>query len=85
MIILPSHESPFWKKRMKLLKNFSKLCKQLQVYKNLSIVFIRSDHGRKFDQKEFIEFCSNHGIAHNFSAVGIPQQNGVVERKIHTL
>ena len=36
----------------------------------------------EFDQNEFIEFCSNHGIAHNFSAPCIPQQNGVIDRKI---
>ena len=58
----------FLKEKNEAFNEFSKLCKQLQVYKNSPIVFIRSDHGREFDQKEFTEFCSNYGIAHNFSA-----------------
>ena len=71
----------FLKEKNETSKEFSKLCEQLQVYKNSPIVFIRSDHGREFDQREFTEFCSNHGIAHNFPAPRTPQQNGVVERK----
>jgi len=41
-------------------------------YKNTPIVFIRSDQGRDFDQKEFIEFCINDATAHNFSAPRAP-------------
>jgi len=70
---------------MKLLKSFAKICKQAQVFQTSSIVFIRSDHGREFHQKEFTKVCSNHGIAHNFFASRPPQQNGVVERKNLTL
>jgi len=55
------------------------------VYKNSSIVFIRSDHGREFDKKEFTKFCNNHEIAHNFLAPHTLQQNGPVERKNRTL
>jgi len=75
----------FLKEKNEVLKEFAKICKQTQVFKNSSIVFIRSDHGKEFDQKEFIEFCINHGITHNFSAPRTPQQNGVVERKNRTL
>ena len=75
----------FLKEKNEAFKEFSKLCKQLQIYRNSPIVFIRSNHGREFDQKEFTEFCSNYGIAHNFSAPRTPQQNGVVERKNRTL
>jgi len=52
----------FVKEKNEGFKEFSKICKQLQVYKNVSIVFIRSDHGREFDQKEFIEFCNTYRI-----------------------
>ena len=75
----------FLKEKNETFKEFSKLCKQLQVQTNSQIISIRSDHGREFDQKEFTEFCNKHGIAHNFSAPRTPQQNGVVERKNRTL
>jgi len=55
------------KEKHEAFKEFLKICKQALVFKNSSIVFIRSDHGREFDYKEFTEFCSIHGIAHNFS------------------
>ena len=63
----------FLKEKNEAFKEFSKLCKQLQIYGNSPIVFIRSDHGREFDQKEFTEFCNKHGIANNFSAPRTPQ------------
>ena len=75
----------FLKEKNEAFKEFSKLCKQLQVQTNSQIISIRSDHGREFDQKEFTEFCNKHGIAYNFSAPRTPQQNGVVERKNRTL
>jgi len=85
MIILDLRGSSFSKRKDKALKEFSKICKQLQVYKKLSIVSIRSGHRREFDQKEFIEFCNTHAIAHNFLAPCTPQQDGIVERKNCTL
>ena len=30
-------------------------------------------------------FCNENGFSHNFSALGTPQKNGVVERKNHIL
>ncbi|GJT53985.1 retrovirus-related pol polyprotein from transposon TNT 1-94 [Tanacetum coccineum] len=51
-----------------------------------SIVSIRTDHGREFDNEvQFGEFCNANGITHNFSAPRTPQSNGVVERKNRTL
>ena len=57
--------------------------KPLQTITNsqhLPNVFIRSDHGREFDHKEFTKFCNEFGISYNFSARRT-QQNGVVERR----
>jgi len=48
-------------------------------------VFIRSDHGREFQNEKFEHFCEKHGINHNFFAPRTPQQNGVVERKSRSL
>ncbi|GJV97171.1 retrovirus-related pol polyprotein from transposon TNT 1-94 [Tanacetum coccineum] len=51
-----------------------------------TIVSIRTDHGRKFDNEvQFGEFCNANGITNNFSAPHTPQLNGVVERKNRTL
>ncbi|GKE30830.1 retrovirus-related pol polyprotein from transposon TNT 1-94, partial [Tanacetum coccineum] len=51
-----------------------------------SIIAIRTDHGREFDNEEqFRAFCDAQGITHNFSALRTPQSNGVVERKNRTL
>nr|GEW61204.1 retrovirus-related Pol polyprotein from transposon TNT 1-94 [Tanacetum cinerariifolium] len=51
-----------------------------------TIVLIRTDHGREFDNElQFGEFCNANGITHNFSAPRTPQSNGVVERKNRTL
>ncbi|GJZ19325.1 retrovirus-related pol polyprotein from transposon TNT 1-94, partial [Tanacetum coccineum] len=51
-----------------------------------TIVSIRIDHGREFDNEvQFGEFCNANGITHNFSAPRIPQSNGVVKRKNRTL
>lgn len=46
---------------------------------------IRSDHGTKFENAKFNEFCSSEEIRHEFSSPITPQQNGVVERKNKTL
>lgn len=51
-----------------------------------SIVSIRTDHGREFDNEvQFGKFCDENGISHNFFAPRTPQSNGVVERKNRSL
>jgi transposase InsO family protein len=46
---------------------------------------IRSDNGIEFRNASFDEFCLEHGIDQQFSALRVSQQNRVVERKNHTL
>jgi transposase InsO family protein len=46
---------------------------------------IRSDNGTEFRNASFDGFCLELGIKQQFSAPRVPQQNGVVERKNHTL
>jgi transposase InsO family protein len=46
---------------------------------------IRSDNGTEFRNGSFDEFCLEHGIDQQFSAPRVPQQNGIVEQKNHTL
>ncbi|GJX49747.1 retrovirus-related pol polyprotein from transposon TNT 1-94 [Tanacetum coccineum] len=51
-----------------------------------SIVSIRTDHGREFDNEvQFGNYCDLNGISLNFSAPRTPQSNGLVERKNRTL
>ena len=44
-----------------------------------SLISLRSDHGKEFENSSFIDYCNEHCIDHNFSALRTPQQNGVVE------
>jgi transposase InsO family protein len=46
---------------------------------------LRSDNGEEFTSKEFMDFCSKHGIKRQFSIARTPQQNGVVEKKNNTI
>jgi transposase InsO family protein len=46
---------------------------------------IHSDNETEFRNASFDEFCLEHGIDKQFSAPHVPQQNGVMERKNHTL
>jgi transposase InsO family protein len=51
----------------------------------LSIRRIRTDNGGEYVNQAFRDFCSEHGLQHQFSVPYTPQQNGVAERKNRTL
>ncbi|KAJ6842177.1 uncharacterized protein M6B38_302295 [Iris pallida] len=67
------------------LSEFVTFCKKVQNEKGFMITRIRSDHGSKFENAEFKQFCDTHGYLHEFSCPRTPQQNGVVECKNRTL
>ncbi|GKC43705.1 retrovirus-related pol polyprotein from transposon TNT 1-94 [Tanacetum coccineum] len=70
----------------KAFDQFKIFSKKIQNQLGCTIVSIRTDHGREFDNEvQFGEFCNANGITHNFSAPRTPQSNGVVERKNRTL
>ena len=46
---------------------------------------LRSDGGGEYDSREFVDFCKQHGIKKQTTTRYTPQQNGVVERKNHTI
>jgi transposase InsO family protein len=46
---------------------------------------IRSDNETEFGIASFHQFCLEHGVDQQFSATRIPQQNGVMKCKNHTL
>ncbi|KAJ9542863.1 hypothetical protein OSB04_029369 [Centaurea solstitialis] len=59
--------------------------KRIQVLLGRRLKKLRSDKGTEFRNAKLQSFLEDVGIAHNFSAVRTPQQNGVVERKNRTL
>lgn len=74
------------KSKNEAFDKFEILTKKIQNQVGSSIVSIRTDHGREFDNEfQFGNFCDINGITHNFSAPRTPQSNGVVERKNRTL
>ncbi|GJZ12053.1 retrovirus-related pol polyprotein from transposon TNT 1-94 [Tanacetum coccineum] len=76
----------FLKDKIEAFDQFKIFSRKIQNQLGCSIVSIRTDHGREFDNEaQFGEFCNANGITHNFSAPRTPQSNGVVERKNRTL
>ncbi|GJW56901.1 retrovirus-related pol polyprotein from transposon TNT 1-94 [Tanacetum coccineum] len=76
----------FLKDKAEAFDQFKIFSRKIQNQLGCSIVSIRTDHGREFDNEvQFGEFCNAKGITHNFSAPRTPQSNGVVERKNGTL
>ncbi|GJS22248.1 retrovirus-related pol polyprotein from transposon TNT 1-94 [Tanacetum coccineum] len=76
----------FLKDKTEAFDQFKIFSKKIQNQLGCTIVSIRTDHGREFDNEvQFGEFCNANGITHNFSALRTPQSNGVVKRKNRTL
>ncbi|GJU25316.1 retrovirus-related pol polyprotein from transposon TNT 1-94 [Tanacetum coccineum] len=76
----------FLKDKTKAFDQFEIFSKKIQNQLRCTIVSIKTDHGRKFDNEvQFGEFCNANEITHNFSAPRTPQSNGMVERKNRTL
>ncbi|GJZ56753.1 retrovirus-related pol polyprotein from transposon TNT 1-94 [Tanacetum coccineum] len=76
----------FLKNKTEAFDQFEIFSKKIQNQLGCTIVSIRTDHGREFDNEvQFGEFCNANGITHNFSALRTPQSNGMVERKNRTL
>ena len=71
----------FLREKSEACEKLEILCKKLQNEKRASIVKIRSDHRKEFENARFDLFCAKNGIEREFSAPKTPQQNGVVERK----
>ena len=59
-------------------KDFHKLITN-QFSSKLNI--LQSDNGTEYTSNNMSNYLSNHGILHQTSCVGTPQQNGVAERK----
>ena len=61
------------------------LLKKIKKRVGHSLASLRCDHGNEFENSNFIDYCNEHGVDHNFSTPRTAQQNGVAERKNRTL
>jgi transposase InsO family protein len=75
----------FLKSKDEVFEHFRSLALRLNNEHPTCLKAIRSDKGTEFRNASFDEFCLEHGIDQQFSALRVPQQNGVVEQKNHTL
>nr|GEU49883.1 retrovirus-related Pol polyprotein from transposon TNT 1-94 [Tanacetum cinerariifolium] len=76
----------FLRHKTEAFNQFKIFSKKIQNQLGCTIVSIRTELGREFDNEvQFGEFCNANGITHHFSAPRTPQSNGVVERKNSTL
>lgn len=50
-----------------------------------SLCSLRTDRGGEFTSNAFNQFCKEHGIQRQLTASYTPQQNGVAERRNHTI
>ncbi|GJX26440.1 retrovirus-related pol polyprotein from transposon TNT 1-94 [Tanacetum coccineum] len=76
----------FLQKKTEAFEQFETFSKKIQNQIGCSIVSIRTDHGREFDNEvQFENYRDSNVIIPKFSALRTPQSNGVVERKNHTL
>ena len=62
-------------------KHIEGLYTRLQNEKKMKIDWIRSDHGKEFENSYMESFCTRSGIFQEFSTTITLQQNGVLERK----
>ncbi|GJU34996.1 retrovirus-related pol polyprotein from transposon TNT 1-94 [Tanacetum coccineum] len=76
----------FLRTKNEAFEQFEIFSKKIHNQLGCSVVSIRTDHGREFDNEvQFGEFRNANGITHNLSAPRTPQSNGMVERKNRTL
>nr|GEV07917.1 retrotransposon protein [Tanacetum cinerariifolium] len=76
----------FLKEKTEAFDQFEIFSKKIQNQLGCTILSIRTDHVREFDNEvQYGEFCNANGITHNFLAPRTPQSNGVVEGKNRTL
>nr|GEU60915.1 retrovirus-related Pol polyprotein from transposon TNT 1-94 [Tanacetum cinerariifolium] len=59
--------------------------KKISVRLQAPVIIVRTDNGTEFNNQVLKEYFDSVGITHETSAAKTPQQNGVVERKNHTL
>ncbi|KAL0448353.1 UNVERIFIED_CONTAM: Retrovirus-related Pol polyprotein from transposon TNT 1-94 [Sesamum latifolium] len=75
----------FLKQKSEAFATFKKFKALVEKESGYEIKALRSDRGVEFTSKEFNHFCAINGIRRPMKVPGMPQQNGVVERKNRTI
>jgi transposase InsO family protein len=85
MLVIDDYSRLTW---VAFLKEKDEAFNKFKIFKALTknqtcnrIKVVRSDRGGEFMSSDFKEFHDKHGIKREYTIPGIPQQNGVVERK----
>ena len=69
------------KHKFEVLTTFKHFKATIENQLSKQIKYLRTDCGGEYSSNAFTDFCSSHGITHQFSCPHTPQQNGIVERK----
>jgi transposase InsO family protein len=75
----------FLESKDEVFEHFQSLALRLNNEHPNCLKAIHSDNGTEFRNAFFDHFCLEHGIDQQFSTPRVPQENGVVEQKNHTL
>ena len=75
----------FLKRKSEVLNIFVKFYKVIQTQFNKQIHILRSDNGEEHMKLDMKEFITSDGLIQQTSCSSTPQQNGIAERKNHTL
>jgi transposase InsO family protein len=75
----------FLKSKDEVFEHFQSLALRLNNEYLNCLKAIQSDNGTEFRNASFDQFYLEHGVDQQFSAPRVPQQNGIVEYKNHTL
>ena len=75
----------FISSKYEALKRFKEFKLLVEKQSEHSVKCLRSDRGGEYCSNEFFQFCKENGIRRHLTSPYTPQQNGVAERKNHTL
>ena len=75
----------FLKAKSEAFSRFCKFKEQIEVQTGNKLQVLRLDRGREYLSKEFINYCSIHGIQRELTQAHTPQQNSVSERRNRTI
>lgn len=72
-------------RKSEALEKFKEFRAEAEKQSCKSIKNLRSDRGGEYLSADFMGYLSENGIISQLSAPGMPQQNGVVEKRNQTL
>ncbi|CAL9007315.1 unnamed protein product [Prunus brigantina] len=75
----------FLTEKFEALVVFKKFKASVEKETGVFIRALRTDRGGEFTSNDFVHFCEKNGIHRQLTAAYSPQQNGVAERKNHTI